>query len=505
MSSIIELIRKSASEHPDLIAISSGDNKLSYRELLEGIDNAATNILASGALPGDKFLYAAKQTPQSMCLALGFIKAGLTLAFVDPFTSDELFKSRVDMVQPKWTLANPLLYTIGRKALSPARKIKSLTIADFSSAATNNLYTGGRWLPGVPLSAKSVDNWLKIPGFPVENLLERDENEESVIVFTSGTTSDPKGVVHTSASLAANVFAFAKRFGMSSGQVIYSEPMTLGVTALSVGAEWKIPQKGEIVPDCDVYFAVPTEVVEALDKLEELFIDDRPNVKIVGTGAAPVLPSLVKRIYSVLGKKTKVLGVYGMTEMLPIAIVDGKQKLEYSEGDLVGTLIGDAKVKIADDGEVLIQGSGLMKSYLGKEPQEWHPTGDIGKMVGPRKLALLGRKKNMFIRGNMNIYPGLYEPALSSIEGVSQAIMVGLDDYYGDDYIVLAVTPEDSSVNKETLRQRVNKEMSRHVDGDAVPDKVIVIDKMPVSGRALKINRDELKELMIKELSNENN
>lgn len=501
MQTILDFIEAASKENPEKRAITLGENSITYSQLNNGIFNVAANAIANGAKTGDRFLYAAKPTPQSMTVALGLIKAGLVLVFADPFTSPELFTSRVKLTNARYTLANPLLYMIGRKALTPLRKLKKLTICDFATATKENFYLGS-WLPGVPFGSKKVDSWINNP--PASKVVwpSLTGDEDVVIVFTSGTTSDPKGVVHTLSTLSANVTSFADKFNIQAGDVIYSEPMTLGITALSRGAEWRIPVKDEALPTCDVYFAVPTEVLEALDKLEALPVESRPKVKILGTGAAPVLPSLVSRIYNILGEDTLVYGVYGMTEILPIAVVDGREKLDYSDGDLVGELIGDTQVMIAEDNEVLVRGSGLMRSYLGKVKAEWHPTGDLGKFEH-NKLVLLGRKKDMFIRGNMNIYPGLYEPSLSKIEGVKEAVLVGVEDNYGNDYIVLAVSPTNEAVEYANLKKKVEKEMSKHMDIDAIPDRVIVLKNIPTMGRALKRDHKTLKSIIVNILDTE--
>jgi acyl-CoA synthetase (AMP-forming)/AMP-acid ligase II len=495
MRTILDFIKESSEVNPNNPAITLGDESITYKELDEGIYNVAANAIHNGAKVGDRFLYAAKPTPESMIVALGLIKAGLVLVFADPFTSPELFASRVELTQARYTLANPLLYMIGRKALTPLRMLKKLTICDFASATKENFYLGS-WMPGVPLGAKKVDTWITNPPKDEVTLPTLTGEEDVVIVFTSGTTSDPKGVVHTLSTLSANVNSFATKFGIKQGDIVYSEPMTLGITALSKGAEWQIPVKGEVLPNCDVYFAVPTEVLEMLDLLEKTPKTFRPKVKVLGTGAAPVLPSLVSRIYNILGEETTVYGVYGMTEILPIAVVDGKEKLNYDDGDLVGELIGNTQVKIAEDNEVMVSGSGLMRSYLGKEETKWHATGDLGKIVNGQ-LVLLGRKKDMFIRGNMNIYPGLYEPSLSKIEGVKEAVLVGVEDHYGNDYIVLAVSPIDETIKHADLQKRVKREMSKHMDSDAVPDRVMVFKKIPTSGRALKRDYLTLKTFVI--------
>jgi acyl-CoA synthetase (AMP-forming)/AMP-acid ligase II len=320
---------------------------------------------------------------------------------------------------------------------------------------------------------------------PEVRLPALDPDQDAIVTFTSGTTGDPKGVVHSLATLSANAVNFASIFEITEGHTVYAEPMTLGVVALSHGAEWRIPQPKEDVPgDIDVLFAVPTELLAFLEKIETQHV--KPQVRVVGTGAAPVLPSLVQRISDALGDDTTILCVYGMTEMLPVAIGDAKLKTSISRGDLLGTPIGDTEIMIAADGEIMVRGSGLMKRYWGRVPAAWHPTGDLGFLDDTGRLIMVGRKKNMLIRGNMNIYPSLYEPGITTIPGVADAVIAGTPDQYGDDYVVLFVVPTAEVTDKDALQRQVTKDVVHHMDIDALPDLVAVIDAIPTSGRALK-------------------
>jgi acyl-CoA synthetase (AMP-forming)/AMP-acid ligase II len=492
MSDLIKAIVLSAERNPDLIAISSGDEKMTYRELLTVMTNVAGHAQSNGMQPGKRFLFAAKPSPCSMATALGLIYGGLTLAFVDPLTSDPLFKGRASAVNPDYSLSDPILYLLGKPFVSNLiRRVKKINVANFGAASPVNLSLGKSKLS---TNATDISSWLTESAKPGK--YNYPEDRPIVIVFTSGTTSDPKGVVHTAGSLGANVEAFANKFDITEGKLVFSEPMTIGVTALARGAQWRIPQKGEVLPDCDVYFGVPTELLSHLREIEKLPAGDRPLVKTVGTGAAPVLAPLIERVYSVLGDDTTVYGVYGMTEMLPIAIVEGREKLAFEgAGDLVGSFVGNTSVTVESDSEVVIHGDGLMRGYLNKEDVQSLPTGDTGIVIDDGRLVLTGRKKDMFIRGNMNIYPGLYEPQLSQIEGVEQAVLVGIEDTYGDDFIVLAVTVA-SSYSPESVMSRVEREMKFVTDGDAVPDRVVLIDEMPTSGRALKLDRPALKQMV---------
>jgi acyl-CoA synthetase (AMP-forming)/AMP-acid ligase II len=491
MRTLIEEIEQACRDHPDLTAIRHRTDSIRYRELGDAITNVAKNAIAAGAVPGDRFLYAARPTPRSLAVTLGMLRAGMTLVFVDPFTAPALYATRAGLVEPAFTLADSFLYLAGHRNLRWARALRNVNICDFGAVEARHMFIGAR-LPGVPRNAIRADDWMRTA--PSVELPAVDPARDAVITFTSGTTSDPKGVVHSQRTLASNVELFADELGIHPRTVVYSEPMTVGVVALSRGAEWRIPDASDKDVLADVYFGVPSDLLDMLDRPKHRF-----RAHVVATGAAPVLPSLVERVDGQMGERTRIISVYGATEMLPMATCDARRKRDHLEGDLVGAPIGDTRVKLAPDGEILVAGPGLMERYFGQPPEEWHSTGDLGRVVDG-ELVLLGRKKNMLIRGNKNIYPSLYEPAISTIDGVQDAAIVGVPDEYGDDRVILFISREMDHP-AEAVQRRVQAALPEHFDGDAIPDHVWVLDHLPVSGRARKRDMDELRTIAAERLA----
>jgi acyl-CoA synthetase (AMP-forming)/AMP-acid ligase II len=235
---------------------------------------------------------------------------------------------------------------------------------------------------------------------------------------------------------------------------------------------------------------VPTDALRLLAQFEKGKV---PPLEHFGMGGAPIPPSLVQRVIDVLGDQVVIPCIYGMTEILPVAFCEGRQKFLQTEGDLLGRPLSGVKYRFTDDFEV--QGAGLMKNYLGREAAPWHPTGDLARSDDQGNLIMLARKKNMLIRGNMNIYPSLYEPGLTTLPGVADAVIVGVPDEYSDDQIVLFILPSTLGKDYKGLKALVLNELPSHVDRDALPDAVIVLDKLPVTGRGQKRDMAKLKEL----------
>jgi acyl-CoA synthetase (AMP-forming)/AMP-acid ligase II len=477
MQNFVTLLETQADTGPELAAITLNGNSVSYGELVQGMYNVAYHAKQHGMVPGEKLLFACKPDIKSLTLALGLIRYGITLTIVDPMTSDELFKNRVGLVGPEYAVGAPILYHLS-KHRRVAYKLLRKQIADFSQAAPNLLSYGGTYK-----EATDISNWTT--GNHAESSASYVSSNPAIIVFTSGTTSEPKGVVHTIDTLSASIEPFAELMGIKSGSKVYSEPMTLGLVALSHGAEWIIPGKEKRFPECDVWFATPADILRGLKRIRKY--KKTPHLRTVAAGAAPVLPSLVSELESNL-VADKILSVYGMTEMLPIAVGDARKKFDFlHQGDFVGKAVGDTFV-VAKEKELFISGPALMKKYLTSEPLTELPTGDFGTVDDEGNIILQGRKKDMFIRGDMNVYPGLYEPGLATITGVKNVALIGIPDEYGDDEIVLAVTPLEG-FSESTVKVQVEKDMAKFVDADAVPSEVVVLSQFPLSGRADKLDR----------------
>ena len=497
MPTFLDKLEVLAKTQPDQQAIVCSGKSISFQQLWENIELVASNAYRMGYQPGDTFIFASKPTPESIPLAVGLVRAGLSVAFVDPFTALASFQVRVGLLNPKLVIAESTLYAIGSAKTPLLRKLLKITVADYGSIAGADFYYTGSKLPFLPSSARRASREFlrKVSKFAPNR---RAENSDSIIVFTSGTTAEPKGVVHSLESVSANFDQTAKIFDFKPGDRFLCHPITVGLVALSEGATWLIPA-GKSDSNFNKYFAVPTDALKLMEELERKGAN-KNEIEYFGMGGAPIPPRLVRRVLEVVGDKTNIPCIYGMTEILPVAFCDGREKLNQLKGDLLGKPLQGVEIRLADDFELEVRGSGLMKGYLGSVLEGWHPTGDLANLDEHGNILMIGRKKNMMIRGDTNIYPSLYEPGITTINGVADAVIVGVPDEFGDDQIVLFVLPEPG-LNLDELRTLVWDELPTHVDKAALPDYLFFLQSMPVTGRSQKRDMDKLIELAVKEIA----
>ena len=293
------------------------------------------------------------------------------------------------------------------------------------------------------------------------------------MIFTSGTTARPRGVVHTRGSLAAGLELFRRAFPLGPGDIVHTDQLMLGLPALLAGATWSLPGGGDLAAElaerkATHTFAVPVHLDRLLRETPRL----PGTLRYLLLGAAPAPPGVLRRA---IEAGPEVLSIYAMTEALPIAIASAREKLAQTEGDLLGAPLPGVGVRIADDGELFVSGPHLAQRYLGEEPLKEIATGDLVRLEEGR-LVLLGRKKDMILRDGVNIYPGLYEPAIAALPGVAEAAIVGLPDpETGDEEVVLAVIPTgdyDEALLREAIPEIVDAAPSPTASSLSTPSPV---------------------------------
>jgi acyl-CoA synthetase (AMP-forming)/AMP-acid ligase II len=512
---------------------------LTYAELGDAIRSTAEGLLAEGMRRGDRVLFSIRPGPDAVILALGIVLAGGTVVFADPGAGEALFRARAALAAPRWVAAESLLYLASTPLLRPIARRRGLELAPYARLVPDarHLYAGPR-LPGVPRGALSLrglrsaarratrletlglrsaaqgatrletqptsDSGLDFetrPAAPGAPQPAGSASDEALIVFTSGTTEAPRAVVHTRGSLGAGLADVAAA-SMRAGQRVVTDQLMVGIPALIAGAHWVMPAPGldpgaapqrylGLLPDAEVLFTPPA----ALDAILRM-LEARPDLAPRGLetlilGGAPVLRPLLERAFARF-PGVSIRAVYGMTEMLPVAIADGAEKLARTDadGDYVGRLVPSVRARI-DDGELVLSGPGLAAGYLGEPPLTEVRTGDLARTDGD-ELVLLGRRKDMFIRGTQNVYPGLYEPVIAGLPGVREVLMTGVADEIGDDRIVVLVVPHEPPRHPDPshpVARAVARALPGLIDAGALPDAVVAVPDLPRAGRSRKLDR----------------
>ncbi|WP_026401150.1 class I adenylate-forming enzyme family protein [Actinomadura rifamycini] len=484
------------------VALVAGDGAaLTYGELRRRVLAVRHGLISEGLEPGDGVLFSVRPSPESLALALGVVAAGGVVVFADPGAGPEMFTARLRLARPRWSAAESVLYAGSRlrpvRAYARRRGLLLPNLAELrvpGAGPMRHVHVGRR-LPGVPRGSLAFARLASGPA--PEPAADADPDAPAAVIFTSGTTADPRAVVHTQGSLAAALDLFRARLPLGPGDVVHTDQLMLGLPTLISGARWSLPPLGcppaefaRLLRDrrATHTFCVPVHLAEILDATPEL----PGTLRHVLLGAAPAPPAILRRA-AAAAPSAEVASVYAMTEILPVAIASAEEKLAFAgPGDLLGTPLPGVGARVADDGELLLSGPNLCRGYLGADPLDELPTGDLARLDGGR-LVLTGRKKDMLIRGKFNLYPGLYEPSIAALPDVAEAAIVGVPDpSTGDEEVVLAVVPAGAA--PPGLPGRLRRVLPDVIDHDALPDRVVVLPELPRSGRTRKLDRDRLRE-----------
>ncbi|WP_460747905.1 class I adenylate-forming enzyme family protein [Myceligenerans cantabricum] len=571
--------------------------EVTFAALAKRVEHTAAGLRAAGLRPGDRVLFSIRPRPEGVVLCLAVIHAGGSIVFVDPGSTPELFGARLAAAAPRWAATEALLYAASSGPLARVARSRGLLLPNYGRLPVRHLYAG-RWLPGVPPAARRIS---ALAGGREAGVVERAgspggglggdsastgaasvkegpaggrrggrDGAEALVVFTSGTTADPKAVVHTTASLAGMLRLFSQVGDLQARQLAHTDQLFLGLPALLAGAVWEIPARTPAadpaafrrgIAGADSSFAVPADVTALLDEIEKdqrrpgssggpdgsegsegsarrgSGTDPGAGPRVMAVGAAPVTPALMERATRVL-PGTRWICVYGATEMLPAAMVDGDVKVAAGRvvpavdadadadarpaGDLVGFPLDGvtARIDAPDDdgvGELVLSGPSLMAGYLsdldaGRPSATEHRTGDLARADADGRLVLVGRTRDMIIRGTVNIYPGLFEPLIRALPGVGEALMVGIPRDDGDERLALVLVADRDSgdaartgeghrspssgtvelAESTTLVRATEPRLAGVVDHGALPDLVVEASHVPLAGRSRKPDRGAL-------------
>lgn len=275
------------------------------------------------------------------------------------------------------------------------------------------------------------------------------------LLYTSGTTGQPKAVIQTFQMAAVNAFHVTHAFGVRGGdrtvnflplfhtagiQLVTLPTLIVGGT-VSVLPGFDIERAFELLSRTDVFFGVPA-VYQQIAEHPRFEASDFSHVRNWGCGGAPLPDALVERFAA---KGVRVCNGYGMTETGPTAFVAAPEDAIEKVGSvgrpqmLLEVRIVDADgedVAEGESGELWMRGPGLTPGYWNRPeetakaftPDGWLKSGDIGRRDGDGAFYVAGRIKEMYISGGENVYPAEVENVLARHPGVLESAVIGVPD-----------------------------------------------------------------------------
>ncbi|HLU44621.1 MAG TPA: class I adenylate-forming enzyme family protein [Natronosporangium sp.] len=449
-----------------------GRGQVTRGELADLADGYAAALYHDYGLgPGDPIGVAVRPGARAVAVMLAAYRLGLQVVVLDPTAGPEVLRSRLARVAPRLILADAAAQAVAGWAAPLARRAH-LALPDLESLGP--VVTVGPRLPGCAPPLSPVHR-------PVPD--HRDHAGDAVVIFTSGTTSRPRAVVHTRASLNAGLRAVRDLVEPIPGQPVLGGTFFVLLPALAAGAPVVLPARStrQLVRQLRRFQPQATYLTPPV--LRDVLAAGGRFTGRVWTGSAPASASLLGRVRQAGAEQA--WGVYALTELFPAAAVEAREKQAFREaGDLVGALLPGVRGRVDETGQVWLTGPSACHRYLGEAPQPWVATGDLGRFDAQGRLVLAGRCKDMILRRAENIYPGLYEPLLH-VPGVDLAVLVGVPDSEGDERLV-ALIQLAPGADPTWVRAALERPLARM--GAATPD-VVRFTTIPLAGRSRKPDR----------------
>jgi HIP---CoA ligase len=472
---IPEMVLSAAHRFGDAEAVVDGPLRLSFAEVVHRIRCAAGAFADLGVVKGDRVAVWAPNSAEWIVAAFGLLTAGGVLVTVNTrFKSDE---------------AGDIIERSGAKAVLVQKDFLGL---DYRAPA------------GVPVIDLKSD-FLSSGSPSARDGSDVTATDTSEIIFTSGTTGRPKGVLMNHRQNLRHYTEYSGLIDLREGDRYLMINPYFHTFGLKAGLLSSFIRGATMFPMAvfDIDRVVETVAAERITVLPGpptlyhalLGVADKSKLatlRVGVTGAADIPVELIKRAFDELPFQTLATG-YGLTEGGTATLSrpgDSAQDIATT----AGLPMGGVELRIATDGEVLMRGFTVMQGYLDDpaataeaiDADGWLHTGDLGTIDGTGRLRIVGRKKDMFIVGGFNAYPAEIEGFLLEHPAVAQAAMIGVPDdrlgQVGKAFVVLK--------GAATAEELISWSRDR-MAGFKVPRYVEFLDELPLNATG-KVMKDQL-------------
>ena len=519
MSNLAGLLEDSAARYPDRVAIvfpgQAGDTRLTYAQV-NGAANQVANLLVSrGIQPGDKVALSCPNLPYFTIVYFGILKAGATVVPLNVLLKGREVAYHLDDSDAKayFCFQGTPELPIGAEGKAGFDQTDGcehffvITADPAAESPIEGAETMGRAMAQQP---------------PTFDTVETDDDDTAVILYTSGTTGQPKGAELRHRNMRDNALIGKELFGAdaerpdtylcvlplfhSFGQtVIQNGAFAFGGTVVMLprfeaGAALALMDREEVT-----FFAgVPTMYWGLLGALADSQVDvDKiaRNLRIAAAGGSALPVEVHKDFEKKFG--VTILEGYGLSETSPVASFS-----IYGQPPRVGSIgvpIPGVEMKLLKPesweeiewtpdaiGEIAIKGHNIMKGYYGRPDATeqaiqdgWFRSGDLARRDEDGWYYIVDRSKDMIIRGGFNVYPREVEEVLMTHPDVSLAAVVGVPhESLGEEVKAFVILNPDAKTTPEELVEWSRREMAAY----KYPREVVIVDSLPMTatGKILK-------------------
>lgn len=477
------------------VAVHAADGEYSYAGLVQNSARYANALMDLGVRPGDRLCAYIDKSIGNIFLYLACLRAGIVYQPLNPAFQPAELDHFLEDAGPAMLVCSGKNEEWARVAATRAGVARVQTL-DRDGSGTLAAAAGAA---GSEFATRRCDG-----------------SELACLLYSSGTTGKPKGIKLSHDNLAANVRTLVGLWGFTADDVlIHALPLfhvhglfvALGCV-LTAGASLHLLEKFDaaeitgMLPAATVLMGVPTFYTRLLQcpGLSEAACS---SMRLFICGSAPLQESTFNRFRQQTGHA--ILERYGTSEtgMSTSNPLHGERR-----AGAVGTPLPGVLVKIVDDagaeaaqdgiGEILIKGPNVFSGYWNLDEANksaftedgYFRTGDLGKRDADGYIRIVGRAGDMIISGGENVYPKEIELCLDSIEGVTEAAVVGVDDADLGERVVAALVAEpDFSLDEAGVIAVLKTQLA----GFKVPRQICFVDDLPRNAMG-KVQKNRLRE-----------
>lgn len=497
--SVAGVLADTAAQRPDHSAVIHESEHFTYGWLWEQARRYAAVLRANGVRPGDGVAMLLVDTPQFPVVYFGVLAAGAVAVPLNVMATASEIDHVLTDADARFLVCAASLLTRAREAAEPLGTV---------------LLTVG---PG-PAGTVDLENEAQDTA-PIDDSAVREPDDVAVVFYTSGTTGEPKGVMLTHRNILYNVermvttpymfrsddvllgcLPLSHGFGQICGMLtgfragisIVMMPRFSGREALALMTEHR----------CTVFMGVPTMYVKLLDAVAQG--EQVPRLDRVYSGGSALPVKTLEEVRSTFG--CPVYEGYGMTET-SCSVAYHYPGVTFRSGTvgvpITGVTVGIARpnadridlLPVGEVGEIVVRGPNVMAGYLGRPDitaevltDGWFLTGDLGRLDGDGYLSVVGRKKDLILRGGYNVYPREIEEILVGHPAVAQVAVIGVPHpELGEEVwaIVVPARPEDVTAGSD---DEIIEWGKQRLAAYKYPRRVEFTDALPLgtSGKVLK-------------------
>ena len=502
VSGAVALLEAMARTDPKRVFIQGEDDRLTYGEAVERVARLAGLFKRLRLAPGARVVLATRDDLALATTFLALLRTGLTAVVLNPESRATELATLVDAADPGALIMDRRLV----ERMLP-EQIKDLPVValDDTDAKVFRKLVDSEAVPPPPASV--------------------NPDATAYILFTSGTTSRPKGVEISQRALFAQMATFVRQYRFDARTRLmnllplhHTDGLTQGVVvAACAGATLLRPMRirvyqiGEIVDACHELrathlIAVPS-LLALMMSLGERYHDALRTdwFRFVISTAAYLDPGLWQRFEETYG--TQVVNVYGLTETVCETTYCGPDEATRRVGT-IGKPV-DAEVRVVDEagqrlpagseGELVVRGAHVMKGYF-RAPEEtaqvlrdgWFHTGDLATEDADGFFRIVGRKKDVIITGGINVYPEDVNAVLRTVPGIVDAATIGLPDERWGEVVVSGLAVRAGA---QPTEQDIAAHFLQHASPEKLPREFYFFEDLP-RGPAGKVVKAELARLI---------